>query len=276
MNLRQSLRRTVAVAAALLFTLTGAAHAGHHASDKAPANIVETADQAGQFATLLAAAQAAGLADTLANGGPFTVFAPTDEAFAALPAGTIESLLMPENKDALAAILKFHVLSGKVTSSALADGIEVDTLAGVKAGISQTEGGFNIENAKIIATDIEASNGVVHVIDRVILPPQTMSSLQAPRNQVVRVIDAAIDAGVPLFNNGNTEATAALYQLTAQSLLALADTEMLDGEARRRLQQGLERASSQHQTRQQAWTLRYALDDVRGQMQTDTMQAARR
>ncbi|MEO1474682.1 MAG: fasciclin domain-containing protein, partial [Pseudomonadota bacterium] len=144
--------------------------------EMAKANIVATAAGAGQFGTLLAAAKAAGLADVLANDGPFTVFAPTDDAFAALPAGTVETLLKPENKDQLARILKFHVLSGKVKASALADGISVPTLAGAEAAIAAAGEGFTIEGANIVATDIKATNGIIHVIDKVILPPAQTSA----------------------------------------------------------------------------------------------------
>jgi uncharacterized surface protein with fasciclin (FAS1) repeats len=252
-----------------------AANAGHHESDK-KGDIVDVAVSAGQFNTLAAALEAADLVDTLKGDGPFTVFAPTDEAFAALPAGTIETLLKPENKATLAAILKFHVLAGEVGSSALADGIQVDTLAQVPAAISQTEGGFNIENARIVATDIKATNGVIHVIDRVILPPEAAGAMTDDVNDATQVINAAIATGVPLFNAGNTDATAAIYEIAARSLVTLADDEALNDAARMRLQQGLERAAHQAQSRQRAWTLRYALDDAIDAMRSDLMQAANR
>ena len=149
------------------------AFAGHHGHKK---DVVDTAASAGTFETLLAAATAAGLVDALKSDGPLTVFAPTDDAFGALPAGTIESLLKPENKDQLATILKFHVVAGALGSTALSDGTRLETLAGLDVEISQTEGGFNIENARIVTTDIDVSNGVIHVIDRVILPPQQQMS----------------------------------------------------------------------------------------------------
>ncbi|GIW98341.1 MAG: hypothetical protein KatS3mg111_1674 [Pirellulaceae bacterium] len=138
----------------------------------ATSHLVETASDAGNFKTLLAAAKAAGLAETLANGGPFTVFAPTDEAFAKLPEGTVESLLKPENKDKLAAILKYHVVAGRVYSDDLKDNQQVETLLGRKATVQLTGTGSKIGAASIIATDIDASNGVIHVIDSVLLPPE--------------------------------------------------------------------------------------------------------
>ena len=250
--------KVTALLVVVSLAIGGQAQAGHHEEKAMPSNIVATAQSAGTFNTLLAAAGAAGLADTLAEGGPFTVFAPTDDAFEALPAGTVETLLKPENKAQLARILKFHVLSGKVASTALADGISIATLAGAAATISATEGGFNIENARIVATDIDASNGVIHVIDRVILPPESVSQTRTPAT----VIDMAIEAGVPMFNHGNPAATAAIYRVAAESLL-LANDELMADHARDRLMRGLERAANQRDMRSQAWTLRYALDDVR-------------
>ena len=132
-------------------------------------DIVETAVSAGQFNTLVAAAKAAGLVGTLKNSGPITVFAPTDEAFAKLPDGTVENLLKPENKDKLAAILAYHVLPGKVMSSDIAGKmVEPTTLQGQTVEVDGMK--VMINDAKIVATDIEASNGVIHVIDTVILP----------------------------------------------------------------------------------------------------------
>lgn len=133
-------------------------------------NIVEVADAAGSFGTLLAAAKAAGLADVLSTGGPFTVFAPTDAAFAKLPAGTVESLLKPENREKLAAILKYHVVAGRVfADQALAAGTAT-TLEGSAVAVKPGRGGATVQNARIVTTDIQASNGVIHVIDTVILP----------------------------------------------------------------------------------------------------------
>ena len=265
---------TSLAAAAMLALASGSALAGHHAEKKMGKNIVETAASTGQFETLIAAAKAAGLAGVLSNDGPFTVFAPTDDAFAALPKGTVESLLLPENKDKLATILKYHVLSGKVGSSALADGISVDTLAEQPATITQTEGGFSIDNARIVATDIEATNGVIHVIDRVILPSESTAAAGTPRDAARGIIDMAVDAGVPMFNHGNAGATVALYSLAAQSLLDFADTAGLSAAAQMRLKAALRTSASQRNARSQAWTLRYALDDVRAELSGEAMRAA--
>jgi transforming growth factor-beta-induced protein len=133
-------------------------------------SIAVTAGKAGTFKTLLAAATAAGLADTLSNDGPFTVFAPTDEAFAKLPAGTIEALLKPENKDKLAAILTYHVVSGRVYASDALTAGSAKTVQGKSVHISARDGKAYINDAQIVATDIDADNGVIHIIDTVILP----------------------------------------------------------------------------------------------------------
>ena len=134
-------------------------------------NIVATADKAGAFKTLLAAAKAAGLAEALSGKGPFTVFAPTDEAFAKLPAGTVETLLKPENKGKLAAILKYHVVSGRVYSEDALAAKKAKTLEGSEISISVSGGQAKINDANLVTTDLDASNGVIHVIDSVILPP---------------------------------------------------------------------------------------------------------
>ena len=133
-------------------------------------DIVDTAIAAGQFGTLVAAVQAAGLVDVLKGDGPFTVFAPTDEAFAALPAGTVENLLKPENKDQLVAILTYHVVPGKIMSSDIAGKTaEVTTVQGSDISVNAMNG-VMVDNATVVAADIEADNGVIHVIDQVVMP----------------------------------------------------------------------------------------------------------
>lgn len=134
------------------------------------ANIVETAVAAGSFNTLVAAVQAADLVDTLSSPGPFTVFAPTDDAFAKLPEGTVANLLKPENKDQLIAVLTYHVVPGKVMSGDIAGKmIDVDTVQGQSIKVNATDG-VMINNATVVQADIGTDNGVIHVIDTVILP----------------------------------------------------------------------------------------------------------
>ena len=133
-------------------------------------DIVDTAVAAGQFKTLAAALQAAGLVDTLKGAGPFTVFAPTDEAFAKLPAGTVENLLKPENKEKLTAILTYHVVPGKVLAAEVVKMNSAKTVNGQNIRIASGKDGVTVDNAKVTKTDIVCSNGVIHVIDSVILP----------------------------------------------------------------------------------------------------------
>ncbi len=140
---------------------------GNRSNETQLQNLVETARGAGSFTTLLAAVDAAGLRETLSSGGPFTVFAPTDEAFAQLPAGTIESLL--EDTPKLVGVLTYHVVQGRVTAS---DAVAVPTAATVHGDdlTISVNGGIEVAGARVVSTDIEASNGLIHVIDRVLLP----------------------------------------------------------------------------------------------------------
>lgn len=133
-------------------------------------DIVDTAVGAGNFKTLAAALKAADLVDTLKGKGPYTVFAPTDEAFAKLPAGTVESLLKPENKKKLVGILTYHVVSGKVMAKDVVKLTEAKTVQGSPVKILAEDGKVMVDGAKVIKTDIESSNGVIHVIDTVLMP----------------------------------------------------------------------------------------------------------
>lgn len=153
--------------------LSSTAQAGHHSGEKAHASkdIVDTAAAAGSFGTLLAAAEAAGLVDALRGDGPLTVFAPTDEAFAKLPEGTVENLLKPENKDALAGILLYHVVAGKIMSGDIGSSASPATLQGATLDVKANYGKVTVNGANVVTADVGASNGVIHVIDAVILPP---------------------------------------------------------------------------------------------------------
>ncbi|QUJ76555.1 fasciclin domain-containing protein [Sulfitobacter albidus] len=156
--------RKTALALTASAALATSAFAAGHAKD-----VVDTAAAAGDFSTLLAAAEAAGLVETLKGDGPFTVFAPTDAAFAALPEGTVEDLLKPENKEQLASILTYHVIAGKVMSTDLQDDMEAATVNGDTVMID-LDNGVMVDNANVTTADIEATNGVIHVIDAVIMP----------------------------------------------------------------------------------------------------------
>ncbi|MEI4231407.1 fasciclin domain-containing protein [Roseovarius sp. D22-M7] len=157
------LRRTC-IALATATMMAGPAFADEHSKD-----IVDIAAGNESFSTLVAAVKAADLVDTLKGEGPFTVFAPTNDAFAALPEGTVETLLMPENKDQLVSILTYHVVPGKVMSGDLSDGMMAGTVNGAEVTIGTTDG-VTVDGANVVDADIEASNGVIHVIDAVIMP----------------------------------------------------------------------------------------------------------
>ena len=164
MNEEIMLKKILTSAAVVLCT-TSTSFAGGHSKD-----IVDTAVGAGSFQTLVAAVTAADLVDVLKGDGPFTVFAPVDDAFKALPEGTLETLLKPENKDQLAGILTYHVLAGKVMAADIAGKtLEITMVNGTTAQIDATDG-VKIDGATVIQADIETSNGVIHVIDAVILP----------------------------------------------------------------------------------------------------------
>src|SRR3954447_6198486 len=153
---------------ALALVATLALSVPSRAADK---DIVDTAVAAGSFKTLAAALKAAGLVDTLKGAGPFTVFAPTDEAFAKLPAGTVENLLKPENKAKLAAILTYHVVPGAVTAADVVKLSEAKTVNGKMIDVQTAGDSVMVNNAHVVSADIAASNGVIHVIDSVLLPP---------------------------------------------------------------------------------------------------------
>ncbi|MBK1669039.1 Nex18 symbiotically induced protein [Rhodovibrio sodomensis] len=160
--------RRIVLALASLVLVSGTATAGMNKS------VVDIAAGDDRFETLVQAVQAADLAETLSGEGPFTVFAPTDEAFANLPEGTVENLLKPENRDQLRAILTYHVVPEEVPSSAIAGKtLQADTVNGKPLGIDASGGGVEVGNANVVAADVSASNGVIHVVDTVIMPPES-------------------------------------------------------------------------------------------------------
>lgn len=219
-------------------------------------DVIEAARSAGSFKTLLTAIEAAGLTDTLRGAGPFTVFAPTDEAFAKLPKETLDGLL--KDKAKLASVLTYHVVSGKVMAADVVKLKEAKTVQGQNVKIDASAG-VKVNDAKVVKTDVPATNGVIHVIDSVLLPPDV--KLGAANGDVGRIIRLAIERGVPLFNAGNVEACAAVYEVSAATVLELAG-EQLDGGSRARLEQGLRDARHSHGASDRAWALRHAFDDV--------------
>jgi uncharacterized surface protein with fasciclin (FAS1) repeats len=222
-----------------------------------PKDIVDTAVAAGQFKTLVAAVKAAGLVDALKGKGPLTVFAPNDDAFAKLPKGAVEDLLKPENRDKLRAVLTYHVIPGKILLGAQSPA----TLEGQPLAI-KTAGAVQVNGAKVIAADIVCSNGVIHVIDAVLIPPvKKLTPSQAAR----AVIELAVERGVPLFNAGQHAACAAVYEVAIESLLK-SHTDALADKDRSALQAALSKMRGEKDPRQQAWTLRRALDAAYGSL----------
>ncbi|WP_455429551.1 fasciclin domain-containing protein [Neorhodopirellula lusitana] len=214
-------------------------------------NIVETAVGAGSFKTLVAAVKAAGLAETLSGEGPFTVFAPTDEAFAKLPAGTVETLLKPENKQKLVDILTYHVVSGRVYSSDAVAAKTAKTLNGSSITVKVGDSGAMINDAGLVTTDIDGSNGVIHVIDSVLMPPAKGANVQG-------VLHGAIAQGSELFNSGHHAACADLYTQTLSGLMS-AD---MDPSLHHHMTSVMATASTQQCPTTRAWTLRHGMDQM--------------
>jgi transforming growth factor-beta-induced protein len=213
--------------------------------------IPETASAAGSFGTLLAAVGAAGLAETLGSEGPFTVFAPTDEAFGMLPAGTIETLLKPENKQQLVDVLTYHVVAGRVYSPDALAAKNAKTLQGTTIAIAPTESGASVNNAKLLITDLDASNGVIHVIDRVLLP-------SGKKVDAKKMIFEAISRGVPMYNAGHHEACASLYQKTMEQVM----DSTSDSKMRSHMKMVLTAAMRETCPIERAWTLRRGMDQM--------------
>lgn len=211
--------------------------------------IVDIAAGADQFSTLVAAVKAAGLVDTLNGDGPFTVFAPTNDAFAALPAGTVEELLKPENRDQLVSILTYHVVPGRIAAADLLSTTSAETANGQSVPV-----GLRVGDANVIATDIEASNGIIHVIDSVLLPPPVGDTSA----RAMRMIEGAIQRGAPLYNDGQAAACAAVYEVAASAILMY--EEDLPREARMALTRAMRESARTHNADDRAWTMRRGLD----------------
>ena len=219
------------------------------------ASIPAVAEQAGQFNTLLAAVSAAGLAEVLDGKGPFTVFAPTDDAFNALPPDTVETLLKPENKQKLVDILKYHVVSGRVYSDQAAQASQAKTLLGQLIETSVSADGLRINDSLVIQTDLETANGVIHVIDSVLLP-----TAMGPR-QAMRTLEDAISRGVPVFNHGNHRGCADIYTAACQTIVD-SGSDRMPHDVITRLQTALDRANHLHHAGQRAWALRHGMDSA--------------
>ncbi len=214
----------------------------------------------GRFTTLVAALKAAGLVETLSGPGPFTVFAPTDEAFAKLPKPLLEALLKPENKGLLTEILTYHVVKGRISSVDALKAGTAKTLEGTEVTISGTSGSLMINGAKVAIEDVDAANGVGHVIDTVLVPASAAAKIaklgaMSPRS----VMELAIDRGVPMFNHGDHAACAAVYEVALNAMLAMPQDAMTDG-AKTTVRAALTEGGNTHSMRDRAWVYRKAMD----------------
>lgn len=254
-------RLFIAVAAVAMIMSTSNVQADHHKKSKdgyakSTKTIVEVAAGNEDFSTLVAAVKAAGLVETLSSEGPFTVFAPTNDAFDKLPAGTVQTLLKPENKDQLTAILTYHVASGKVKAKDVVGLDEVETVNGASAKVTVTNNTVSINQAKVVTTDIMASNGVIHVIDEVILPPTNESA-------AAELIRGAINRGAPLYNAGMPEACVAVYEVAA---MALMEMDGVNRGAKMAIESAMKSAHSKSSASDRAWALRSGLDKALSMM----------
>lgn len=246
-----------------LAPLAAAQHPSRSASSGATTpSIPQVAKTAGQFTTLLAAVDAAGLTQTLLGRGPFTLFAPTDDAFKRLPTGTVAELLKPENREKLRTILTYHVIAGRVSAAQARTVRTAETVADLDVRISDVNGELRINDATVRIADVPASNGIIHVIDRVLLPPDARASetTGVASGSATSLIDYAIDRGAPLYNDGQPASTVAIYEVVASALLAFNDREVPD-EAKRGLRAALR--DSRGTARERAVALRRALDSAR-------------
>jgi len=223
-------------------------------------DIVDTAVGAGSFKTLVAAVKAAGLVDTLKGEGPFTVFAPTDEAFAKLPKGTVESLLKPENKKKLAAILTYHVVAGKVKAKKAAKLDSAKTVNGAEFTIKPSGDTLLINKSKVVKADIKTSNGIIHVIDAVLIPSDCKKT-SGKAGKTHEIIKHAIHKGVPLFNSGHHSKTAMIYMHAGKEILGQCSSSACPVAAKT-IKTALHKASSEHCSTSQAWIMRRAFDHV--------------
>ena len=240
---------------------------------QAPQDIVAIARAAGNFDKLLALVDAAGLTSALRGDGPITLFAPTDEAIARLPENTVQALLREENREQLNALLKYHVIPGRLSSGDALNKETAETLTGQSLSFKIRDGSFQVQESTIRSVDLECSNGVIHVIDQVLLPPESgeihpgdekKSGTCEPGKESItplETIRAAIEKGVPVFNGGDPAGCASIYQDCVQSLI---DDTRVDEELREFLVAAKDRARESRSERARAWMFRTVLDHVGG------------
>ena len=268
--------KRMALAIALIGTL---AFNAQTACAKQPMSIVETAVSSGQTNTLVKLLQAADLVEAVSAPGPLTILAPTDDAFAKLPPALVKKLLDPANQAMLQDILKYHVVVGKALAADVVKLKEIPTLAGPPIKVSMRDGNVYLNDSKVGATDIECSNGVIHLIDSVLLPPKKKKKVvtNSPKDrcrQAMDLIVMAIDRGVPLYNHGQRRACADIYEVACQGLMmdlnsacaacagkcSMSDEAMMT--AKQAIESGMEKIENESSSKAKAWILRESMDDA--------------
>jgi len=230
---------------------------------KPATDLVAIAKKSGNFSTLLSAVEAAGLSDTLSSASEVTILAPTDEAFNKLPKGTLESLLKPENRKALQKILAMHVLNGKISAGDALNEKQAMSFSGESLTFKVMDGFLKVNSSTIVSTDIAADNGVIHVLDSVLLPeegnaskePADVSSSKSP----IELIESAIDRGVPIFNQGDHQSCADIYRDCLQELIS---TKKINGEFLGAMQTLVANSKMVKDNTKRAWMLRNGLDHL--------------
>ncbi|MCH2103156.1 MAG: CIA30 family protein [Planctomycetes bacterium] len=225
-------------------------------------SIPAIASSSERLETLVAAVTAAELVGALSGEGPFTVFAPTDEAFGRLPEGTIESLLEEPGKKTLTRILTHHVIPGRYEASDLVGMDSIETLAGTSLTLASLKGRLLVEESIVESANIGASNGVVHIIDRVLLPPVEVDPLEV-------LLEQAIDRGVPLFNDGNIEACCAVYS-TALDAVIIGDSWGLCSDRTKELAESVSEVALDKDERSRAWAYRRIIDSLLRERRRDS------
>lgn len=229
-----------------------------------PSNdLLGVAKKTGSFKTLLTAVEASGLDDALKGEGPFTLLAPTDAAFAALPKGTVENLLKKENLDQLKGILTYHAFAGSISAGDALNAAKAKTLNGQAVKFSVQDGRLKANKASILKTDVICDNGVIHIIDAVLLPSATKTTSKSEKRQKASkpstMIEAAIEKGVPVFNKGHHKECAQIYQ---RCLEDLSKSEQVESRTRKGLEMILTRGKGAYNDRDRAWLYRHTLDGV--------------
>ncbi|MDB4687440.1 CIA30 family protein [Akkermansiaceae bacterium] len=230
---------------------------------KPATDLVTVAKKSGKFSTLLAAVQAAGLSDTLSGASGITILAPTDEAFSKLPEGTLESLLKPGNKKTLQRILAMHVLNGEVSAGDALNAKQAMSFSGEPLTFEVKDGLLKVNSSTIVSTDIVADNGVIHVIDSVLLPQEksvTMSPVDiSSQKSPIELIESAIDRGVPIFNRGDHQGCADIYRDCLEELIS---TKKINGEFVGAMETLVSATNKLKDNTKRAWMLRSGLDNL--------------